>query len=153
MLNEIQKTEQITKQTKVITTSTSTTTTTTTTTETTTTTTTTATTTTKLFKVSKQTKTSKTYLTEIGAIESSKLAANITISTPSHKNFTSNQLSIITLSALLGCIYGCAFILASIWVSWLWIKRRKRKGTSTFKSSRIEPDFSTMDSDNCIHRA
>lgn len=149
MLNEIQKTEQITKQTKVITTSTSTTTTTTETTITTT----TATTTTKLFKVSKQTKTSKIYLTEIGAIESSKLAANITISTPSHKNFTSNQLSIITLSALLGCIYGCAFILASIWVSWLWIKRRKRKGTSTFKSSRIEPDFSTMDSDNCIHRA
>jgi len=68
---------------------------------------------------------------------------------PSLKTFTSNQLSIITLSALLGCVYGVAFIMASIWVGWLWFKR-KRKAKSSFKSTRIDSDFNTMDSATCI---
>ncbi len=104
----------------------------------------------KPFKPSKSTK-SNSYVTEIGAIESSKVSPNITNSTPSHKNFTSNQLSIITLSALLGCIYGVAFIIASTWVGLLWLKRRRK--SSEFKSSRIDTDFNTIDSSNCIHRA
>ena len=106
----------------------------------------------KVNKLSKSTK-SNSYVTEIGAIESSKVSTNITNSTPSpsSKNFTSNQLSIITLSALLGCIYGVAFIIASTWVGFLWLKRRRK--SSEFKSSRIDTDFNTIDSSNCIHRA
>jgi hypothetical protein len=35
-----------------------------------------------------------------------------------------NKMSIFTLTALLGCIYGLAFILALIWIIWLYMKRK-----------------------------
>ncbi len=172
MLNELEnkpvvetstKASSTSKQIRTTSTTTTTTTTATTTIATTATTTIMSTTTSKLttnfkkndtipFKTTKHSTRSTKFMTEIGKIESSKSSANITNSTPLHKNFTSNQLSIITLSALLGCIYGVAFIMASTWIGWLWLKRRKRKSESSFKSSRMETDFNTLDSNNCIHR-
>ena len=37
---------------------------------------------------------------------------------------SSTRLSIFTLTTILGCIYGVAFMLAIVWVIWLW--RRKK---------------------------
>ncbi len=51
-----------------------------------------------------------------------------------HVDEESNKISVITLSALLGSIYGLAFIMGIIWVIWLWIRRRAHSATS-FKSS------------------
>lgn len=44
-----------------------------------------------------------------------------------------DEISVITLSALLGSIYGMAFIFAIIWITWLYI--RKKNQSTSFKSA------------------
>ena len=58
---------------------------------------------------------------------------------------SSTRISIFTLTALLGCIYGLAFILAIVWIIWLWLRRRSM---NAFKSSQISNsrDFCSVNS-------
>lgn len=51
------------------------------------------------------------------------------------ENRSKDEISVITLSALLGSIYGLAFIFAIIWITWLYI--RKRNQTTSFKSAGL----------------
>ena len=44
-----------------------------------------------------------------------------------------SRMSVLTLSALLGSIYGLAFIMAIVWVVWIWVKRRST--TTPYKTA------------------
>ena len=50
---------------------------------------------------------------------------------------SSTRLSIFTLTTILGCIYGVAFMLAIVWVIWLW--RRKKPLVSGLDEYRVSP--------------
>ena len=45
------------------------------------------------------------------------------------------RASLFTLTALLGCIYGLAFILAVVWIVWLYLRRKTLK---TLKRSQVD---------------
>ena len=49
---------------------------------------------------------------------------------------TPTRLSMFTLTALLGCIYGFAFLLAIVWIVWLWLRRKPT--SSSYKRSHID---------------
>ena len=40
--------------------------------------------------------------------------------------YSPTKVSLFTLTALLGVIYGLAFILAVVWIVWLYVKRKSR---------------------------
>lgn len=43
-----------------------------------------------------------------------------------HNNQYTNKLSVTSLTIILGCIYGIAFIMALSWIVWLWKRRKTR---------------------------
>jgi len=49
--------------------------------------------------------------------------------------YSPTKVSLFTLTALLGVIYGLAFILAVVWIVWLYVKRKSRL---SFKRSQVD---------------
>ena len=62
------------------------------------------------------------------------LSATSTFMPESEYN-TPTRVSLFTLTALLGCIYGLAFILAVVWVIWLYLRRKTLKA---LKRSQVD---------------
>ena len=60
-------------------------------------------------------------------------------------NDSSTKISIFTLTILLACIYGLAFVLAVVWIVWLWLRK---KANMREKSSDYENhnDLSSINS-------
>ena len=67
-----------------------------------------------------------------------------------HVDEEESRMSVLTLSALLGSIYGLAFVMAVVWVVWIWLKRRSTtapyKTAARIQSSSISRDVSTISS-------
>ena len=58
----------------------------------------------------------------VNSKQSTSTIINSIMSQTYFKNST--KLSVYTLTTILGCIYGLAFVLAISWVVWLWMRRR-----------------------------
>ncbi len=71
-------------------------------------------------------------------------AGNTEQKSTGNENHGRDEISVITLSALLGSIYGLAFIFAIIWMAWLYVRRRKQE--TSFKSASLMPSRRREDS-------
>ena len=74
----------------------------------------------------------------------SRLTDKSTSTHTPESEYSPTRVSLFTLTALLGVIYGLAFLLAVVWVGWLYVKRKSRQ---SLKRSQIDSrDFCSINS-------
>lgn len=87
----------------------------------------------------KSLKTNEPIEVEFAMVVDVKSTTSTIIASMSRPNSLSNnptKLSIYTLTTILGCIYGLAFILAISWIIWLWVRKKPLNGRADYSSSR-----------------